>query len=444
MGLLQLLGATNDLVRASIAAIQSPPPIIFQRNALDAFGRQRMSMPMSVFDSKLLYDNQPLLWGDVATGTGGTATSYNTNQASVSLSVNPTIAGKRIRQTFRSFPYQEGKSGNIMMTGIIGVPVANVTREIGYTDGNNGLLFQSQGSALNTPTSVYVNSVNVVRRSYTGGAVAVDTVVPQAQWNIDNLSGFGGTLNPSGIQADWSKVQIFGIDFQYLGVGSVFMYVVIGGAVINVHRFDQANVGLLTYMSVSNLPLRYSIESDGGGGVGAAQYLTHMCSAVQVEGGLDALGTPYAIERGITGLTTGADTNVYTLVTFRLRSGYTGSIVSLLGGWVATTSAGIPFRWAIMLNPTFGGVNPTYASLASSSSGIEYAAPANMATLTNGTILAAGVGSTTQPSVIPPLMSDWRPGTALGGTADQVALGVQNLTGAANTFFGGLNVREVY
>ena len=449
MGLITMIaGQLLDTLRLQLAATQSELALIqatqyvqFPRWMLDAFGRVRVTSPANVFDSKLLFDNQPLLWGDVEASGGSTSSTYNANQASVTLGVGSTTAGKRIRQTFRSFPYQAGKSCNIMLTGIIGNPTPGITVEIGPNDGKDGLLFQSQGSAQTLPLSSYVNNVNLVRRSYTNGASAVDTAVPQSAWNLDTLSGYGGTANPSGIKADWTKVQIFGFDYQYLGTGSVFAYVVINGLPINVHRFDQANTGTLVYMSKSNLPLRFSIENDG---TGAATTMTAMCSAVQMEGGLDALGQPLSIERGSSGLTTGADTSIYPLVCYRLRSGYAGSIVTPLGGWMTTSAASISYRWALLLNPTFTGGIPSYSSIASTSSGLESATPANTITVSGGTVLASGVGSTTQPAVIPPLQSDWRPGGTSGGTADQVVLAVQNIVAAANTFFGGANVREVY
>ena len=43
---------------------------------LGAFARLRVSEPITLFDSQLQYNAQPLLWQTVGTGIGGTATAY--------------------------------------------------------------------------------------------------------------------------------------------------------------------------------------------------------------------------------------------------------------------------------------------------------------------------------------------------------------------------------
>ena len=70
-------------------------------HAIDAFGRFRVSNPVTLFDSKNIYDdpdlannveNQPLFYDNQELTGGGTSTAYNTNQASQSISVSATTA----------------------------------------------------------------------------------------------------------------------------------------------------------------------------------------------------------------------------------------------------------------------------------------------------------------------------------------------------------------
>lgn len=75
---------------------------------LDSFERLRTSSPSLVFNSRLLYDNQPLFWDDAVISGAGTSSTYNSNQSSVTLAVSNTTAGFRARQTFERFAYQPG------------------------------------------------------------------------------------------------------------------------------------------------------------------------------------------------------------------------------------------------------------------------------------------------------------------------------------------------
>jgi len=73
----------------------------------DMFGKLRVSQPSTLFDSKLLRDANTFQWDDVQ--VSGTAfSSYNANQASVTLATSAAI-GRRVRQTKRRFSYQPGK-----------------------------------------------------------------------------------------------------------------------------------------------------------------------------------------------------------------------------------------------------------------------------------------------------------------------------------------------
>ena len=73
----------NKIV-GQLMASNTEVPISFPPTALDAFGRQRVSQPSTLFDSQSRYaaDNQ---FDTSTSGTG--STTFNTNQASVSMSV---------------------------------------------------------------------------------------------------------------------------------------------------------------------------------------------------------------------------------------------------------------------------------------------------------------------------------------------------------------------
>ena len=101
---------------------------------LDSFGRIRVSNPMTVFDSKQLRDKQTLIWDDALVSGSGGASTFNSNNASTTLSVSSTTACLRVRQTFARFNYHPGKSKLFFFTGILGNPVSGNTKRYGTYD----------------------------------------------------------------------------------------------------------------------------------------------------------------------------------------------------------------------------------------------------------------------------------------------------------------------
>lgn len=87
--------------------------------SVDSFSRFRVSSPHTEFDSKQLHDNLPLLFDDQETSGSGTSSTHSTATAQSSLQVSATTAGTRVRQTFRRFNYQPGKSQYIILTGCL-------------------------------------------------------------------------------------------------------------------------------------------------------------------------------------------------------------------------------------------------------------------------------------------------------------------------------------
>lgn len=393
--------------------------------SIDAFGRWRVSEAETLFDSKLIIDNAPLRWDDAETSGGGTGSSYNTNGASVTLSVSNLTAGKRVRQTKRRFPYQTGKSQLIVLTGVLGAAATGITRRLGYFDDNNGLFFEENPAGL-----------SVVRRTFVTGS-PVDNAVAQASWNLDKMNGTG----PSGVTIDPTKAQIFIIDFQWLGVGRVRMGFVVGGKTIYCHEFLNANTTLaVVYMSVPNLPVRYSITNDGTGGIAT---LLQICCAVQSEAGQENIGLTFGLNRGPTALTTLNDTSIYPLIAVRYQTGRSIIPIRLLGFSVACSTNTTVFAVYAILNPTVVGTGLSFTPLANSA--LEYdISRSNGSTVTGGTIVDSTVGNTVKASAIQlESAADISIGSTIAGVSDILVLGVQRLTGTTEPFYGSLVWREL-
>jgi hypothetical protein len=397
--------------------------------SIDAFGRYRVSNLETIFNSKQLANGQPLIWDDQQTTGAGTSSTYNTNQASTTMAVANVTAGTHVRQTFRSFNYQPGKSALINMTFVLGAGSAGITKRVGTFNANNGLFLQLSGAVL-----------SVVSRSFTSGA-AVDTVVAQSAWNLDKLNGLGPSAgNPSGITFDPTKIQLLVIDFQWLGTGQVRFGFYIGGNLIYVHQIESANVLSLVYMQIPNLPLRYEINNDGTGPVAS---LVTICGSVMSEGGQPDNGLVLATSRADTPLVTLNNNSIYPMIAIRLRSTHLFATVAMLTASVVCTS-NATYRWMLLLNPAVVGTALAFVGVTNSAVEVDVTAT-NATTLTGGTQLDTGYGlSATAATSQIAAPSQLELGSTIAGVSDIIVFAIQRMTvgGAAETFFGSLGWRE--
>jgi hypothetical protein len=114
----QLDKIIGQLVASNFGTNTNPIYTAFSDGEVDAFGRLRVSSPYTLFDSQSRYASDNSF--DTSTATGGTAT-FNTNQSSTSLAVTTTNGSSAVRQTYRYFPYQPGKSLLILATFVMNV-----------------------------------------------------------------------------------------------------------------------------------------------------------------------------------------------------------------------------------------------------------------------------------------------------------------------------------
>ena len=234
---------------------------------LDAFGRVRVSDPVTIFDAAHQYNLNLLVW-DTGLSLGTGAVTHLPLESAVALTTGGTASGARgVIQSRVYHRYQPGKSQLIMCTGAFGAEVADVRKRYGYFDADNGLFFEQTSAG-----------VGAVLRSRTTGSV-VDTRIEQADWNLDPLDGTG----PSEITVDFEKAQIFLFDLEWLGVGRVRFGIVLGGAIIYVHEFDHINTLTGPYMVSANLPIRAEIENTGV--TAGINTWKQICASVISEGG---------------------------------------------------------------------------------------------------------------------------------------------------------------
>lgn len=392
----------SNLKNVDIAFQDSP--------AVDAFGRMRVSNPITIFNSKLLgSDDAPLFWDEtLESGAGITATTPTADKPYIDLVSSNTTAGVFTRQTFRRFNYQPGKSQLILMTGVLELASGVKTgceRRIGAFDDDNGVFFESDAGVFGVTT----------RTSDSG--TPVDTTVVQASWNIDKMDGTG----PSGLTADFTKAQIFVIDWQWLSAGRVRTGLEIGGHIEYIHEFLVANVLTIPWSATPNLPLRYQIITTADSGICS---MREICAAVISEGGSEDVGIVH--HQGTAGVAVVSDTEnvLYAIIGLRLKTSHLGATIRILKAKIQIQTPSEFIEWLVIFNPSVADTF-TYGNL--SNSAVQFALGNILNIVTGGTHMDGGYaetggGNSGGSSGADELKTELELGAAINGTRDEIVL----------------------
>jgi len=322
-------GQVLNVTFASGSPSTTPPAV-----SNDAFGRLRVSNPFTLFDSSHRYQDN----GDWASSASGGTYSFDSDEGCIDMAVNTTNASEVIRETYKVFSYQPGKSMLIMNTFVFEEGKENLLQRVGYFNADNGLYVELNGTQL-----------NFVRRSSVSGGV-VNTVVNQSNWNVDQLDGTG----PSGITINPATAQIFWMDIEWLGVGNVRMGFVYNGQFVHCHTFQHANIVTAPYITTANLPLRYEIVNTGT--TASSSTLKQICSTILSEGGYRLSGRGNSIATALTTPISMATAGTYyPLISIRLRSATPDAIVVPTRFSILGASNTVNYNWRIVLGGTTTG-----------------------------------------------------------------------------------------
>ena len=374
--------------------------------AVDAFGRQRVSEPFTLFDSVLRHSKNAELWNEtISSGTS----EHLPNESSVLMTV--TASGHSIlRRTRKRFPYQPGKGLNVLQSFAGSTPQAGLIQEVGLFDNNNGIMLRASGTTVQF----------VIRSSTTGSPV--ETVVNQSEWNIDT--------------APWlnlAKTNIFTTDLEWLGVGRVRCGFVLDGEYYYCHEFNHANSLDAVYMTTAVLPLSYAVRATAT----VSGSMKQICSSVASEGGYEAAGAIYTTGRGASNF---ASITAETMVAaIRMSSGRTDNVI--LPSQVDVTIGGNPgsnvaAEWRMRLNPTVSG---TWINAVNGRGNVQ---TMSSGTFSGGAVINAGlVSSRSAIEFHPQRALDLSLGTNAAGESDIVILTIQ--CSSAENATGLLGWREV-
>jgi hypothetical protein len=322
----------------------------------DAFGRLRISDPLTLFDSQHRYQDN----GKWATANNGTSnTVYTLSESSVNLNVGTANNDYVYRETTKVFAYQPGKSLLIMNTFAMETPKANLTQRIGYFGTDNGIYLENDGI-----------ENHFVLRSNSSGTIT-ETRVAQSDWNVDKFDGTGyssqnGREHSDGINV--SNTNIFWTDIEWLGVGDVRCGFVVDGTMKIAHIFHNDNLRKVPYMTTACLPIRYEIKNTGV--TSSNSTLKQICSTVISEGGYTISGKQRAASGLVTSPKDIPTAGTFTpIISIRLKSDRLDSIVIPNFSSIIGLTNNATYRYKIVVGGTLTGASWVSAGTNSS---VEY------------------------------------------------------------------------
>lgn len=374
---------------------------------LDAFGRLRVSQPYTLFDSQNRYVADPQF--DTSTSTGGAA-NYLSNEASVSLAVTTTSGSEVVRQTYRVFPYQPGKSLLLLATFKMDTAKTNLRQRVGYFNTNNGVFLEKNGTGV----------PRFVVRTSTSGSASDARYVDQTSWNGDKLDGTGN----SGITLDLTTTHILFLDFEWLGVGSVRCGFILNGQFVVCHTFHNSNIQTAVYMATAILPIRYEITNTGT--TASSSAMKQICSSIMSEGGYDSVSVDNVVRR--TSILSTISTTFLPLLSIRLNASRLGAVV-LPNRVAALPTTNQNYEVVLVKNATLTGASYVTGSYTN----VDYDVTATA--MTGGTIVqsdyvtssAQGRSTLAAPTGY---NFDLQLGSSIAGTSDVYTIGIRTVSGA--------------
>jgi len=154
----------------------------------------------------------------------------------------------------------------------------------------------------------------------TTGVAPTEQFIPRSQWNVDRMDG--GQFSPSGIVLDPTKGNVYEVQFQYLGYGDAYFYIVNGqtGRPALVHVVRNANTRTSTVLRNPNLYLTWESKNTG---TGTSVTMYGASGGAFVEGPVTFLGAQFSVPP--VSVTAGAGTETPVL-SLRADTVYTGRV----------------------------------------------------------------------------------------------------------------------
>jgi hypothetical protein len=299
---------------------------------LDGTGTIKTTGSQGVFNSFHDIGKANEYWSEIL--ENGATSTWNSNTKSVDLAVTTTSGSKVVRFTKRYFPYLAGAERSVLFTGTLPVPQANLRARRGLFDDLDGIFIQQSGTVL-----------SIVFRSSTSGS-AVDTIVERSSW-YDPMDGTG----PSGKTIDFTKMNLFKINYLWLGIGRRIFSALIDGKYYVLHEIKSNPNLTVPYMSTPNLPFRLELEALDT--LTSSGSMSHTCTAIFNDGNGIPTKTPYTANNITTSVST-SNAVLTPILAIRVKASvFKGTIDLIDAGLYITGNSDVVFE--IVINPTLTG-----------------------------------------------------------------------------------------
>lgn len=383
-------------------SVKNIPNVNFDSGNLNALGILRTSKSEIIFNRSERFNLEEDIYFTSTLASDATIT-HDADKCVRALTVTSTVGSKAVRQTRRYFRYIKGKPQYIFISSNPNGLVAGITKRFGHYDSDNGVFISLEGL---TP--------KIILRSKTSGSV-VDTEYPLSVWD-DKLDGTGF----SGITIDWSKNNLFIIDYAWLGAADIRFSVYHNGKPRVFHTIKTANTIETSWSQSAILPLRFEIENTASI-IGSTLELS--CYSIQTDDGEVVAGSIKNDSTGVTSLSVG--TTEIVAFAIRLNTAFKGNIKPLVTQlFMPSGNSTIYFR--VILNPVL-----TTAVWSDVPNSIAQRL-VSVASFTGGYHLDSGYIAVGPTSTNQELLSDVELGRDLAGNGDTLAIVARTLSSNAN------------
>lgn len=309
-----------------------------------AFGELLVTQPVPQVQLQFPYNINTNFVKSTLSGSG----TLTQSDAMAVASTGAAISSGAAMDSVTPVKYLSGQGGRILFTAMFTAGVAGSVQEAGAGDNVNGFFVGFNGT-----------SFSINRRSN-----GLDNYISQASFNEDLLDGTG----KSGITIDPTKLNVFQIQFQYLGAGAIKFSVENSntGEFVPFHIIKYSNLNIVPSLYNPSLPLRIKAENT----TNSTNIIIKTASmAGFIEGIGPELGSPYSHVAQKSTITT--ETAIFSIRSLSNFAAVLNKVISHLIFINASSDGTKNVDIRIYKNATLGGV-PAWVEVDSGLSVIEY------------------------------------------------------------------------
>lgn len=174
------------------------------------------------------------------------------------------------------------------------------------------------------------------------GVNAIEEWIYQEDWNLDNLTGVGGTSNPSGVTLDTTKLNVFQVNYRWLGAGEQ-RYAIenpLNGDMIFIHHNHYSNKHTTPWVDNPSFKIGYIAANLSGVGIASTASVYGASLMMGVEGKIIQNTYPSATSRSTSGLTGNVINHLISVQNPTTNNGVINSREIIMKGLTGTFNSG--------------------------------------------------------------------------------------------------------